>query len=215
MNVQRKYKNIVWDWNGTLLNDLDAGVSTLNKMLERRGLPEVTKEGYREIFGFPVAPFYQKLGFDMEGEGLHRVSVEFVETYADFSHSLSLHDGVYDVLNQLKDNGFNQYILSALQEEVLQRLVADFRIADCFEAVCGSDNIYAAGKVDRGRRMLERYRFQPFETLMIGDTLHDAEVAEAMGFDCMLFARGHNSTERLRSKADVLESMELLLEVLS
>ena len=52
-----KYKNVVWDWNGTLLNDVKVGVNTLNDMLGRRGLPLLSVEDYKEKFGFPVIDF--------------------------------------------------------------------------------------------------------------------------------------------------------------
>ena len=44
-----KYKNVVWDWNGTLLNDVKVGVNTLNDMLGRRGLPLLSVEDYKEL----------------------------------------------------------------------------------------------------------------------------------------------------------------------
>ena len=86
-----------------------------------------------------------------------------------------------------------------------------FGIRDYFEGVCGSDNIYADGKIARGERMLDVYPIEPRETLMVGDTLHDAEVAEALGFNIRLYAGGHNSAERLREKGIVLERMDMLL----
>ena len=58
-----KYKNVVWDWNGTLLNDVKVGVNTLNDMLGRRGLPLLSVEDYKEKFGFPVIDFYDRVGF--------------------------------------------------------------------------------------------------------------------------------------------------------
>ncbi len=47
---------------------------------------------------------------------------------------------------------------------------------------------------------------------MVGDTVHDAEVARALGFDCILFAGGHNSEWRLAEKAPVIHQMKELLE---
>ena len=62
--------------------------------------------------------------------------------------------------------------------------------------------------------MLSLYKFSPEDTLMIGDTLHDAEVAEALGFDCLLFAGGHNSEWRLREKAGVIQDFGELNQLL-
>ncbi len=200
----KHYKNIVWDWNGTLLDDLDAGVNTLNRMLERRDLPLLTTEQYKEQFGFPVEPFYQQVGFDLKRESFHEISVDFVRTYDEFAPDVRLHPEVIETLQALREAGMKQYILSALREELLKPMVEAFGLAPYFSQVCGSDNIYAIGKIDRGRRMVEMYGIRPEETLMIGDTLHDAEVAEALEFDILLYTGGHNSADRLSGKGRIV-----------
>lgn len=208
-----KYKNVVWDWNGTLLNDLEVGLSTLNRMLEKRGLERLTTEAYKSEFGFPVIDFYKKVGFDVEGESFHDLSIDFVETYALFADNVTLNEEVETVLSALQKKGIRQYVLSALREDLLQQMLRDFSIASYFEKACGSDDIYAAGKVERGRRMVEQLGIDPQVTLMIGDTIHDAEVAEALGFDCVLFSGGHNSVCRLKKKGKVIHRLEDLLHI--
>ena len=54
--------HIVWDWNGTLLDDVDAGIGALNRMLADRGLPAITRDFYRARFRFPVRPLYFEIG---------------------------------------------------------------------------------------------------------------------------------------------------------
>lgn len=206
-----KYKNVVWDWNGTLLNDVEVGVNTLNDMLGRRSLPLLSAEEYKDWFGFPVVDFYHKVGFDMKAESLHVLSVDFVKTYDNYAGQIGLNTYVPEVLAGIQEAGTQQYILSALREDLLQQMIHDFEIDSRFERACGSDNIYAAGKIERGQRMLATCGINPVETLMVGDTVHDAEVAQALGFDCVLFSGGHNSEWRLREKAPVIHSLEELL----
>jgi len=205
-----KYENIVWDWNGTLLNDVEAGVNTLNDMLKRRGMPSLTLEEYKDQFGFPVVDFYLKAGFDLKKESLHELSVDFVETYDKYAGSVTLNPDVPEVLAAVQQAGLRQYILSALREDLLQQMLCDFNIASCFDSACGSDNIYASGKIGRGQRMLESLEICPSGTLMVGDTVHDAEVAKALGFDCVLFTGGHNSEWRLLEKAPVIHRLKEL-----
>lgn len=204
------YKNIVWDWNGTLLDDVDTGVQTLADMLERRGLVSLSREEYKARFGFPVENFYRGLGFDFAKESMHDLSVDFVETYDKFAGHLDLNPQVREVLACFRQQGRRQYILSALREDLLKQMAWDFGIAGYFEGICGSDNIYAAGKVERGKRMLGDYGILPAETLMIGDTLHDAEVATSLGFGCLLYAGGHNDEQRLAQKAPVIHDFHEL-----
>lgn len=206
-----KYGNVVWDWNGTLLDDVKVGVKTVNDMLRRRGLPLLTEQEYKDRFGFPVADFYGCIGFDTEKESLHELSVDFVETYDRYAGEVGLNPHVPEVLAAVRQSGRKQYILSALREDLLRRMLADFHIDSRFDGVCGSDDIYAAGKIERGRRMLEALAICPAETLMVGDTLHDAEVAETLGLDCILFAGGHNSEWRLAEKAAVIHDLRELV----
>lgn len=208
-----KYKNIVWDWNGTLLDDVEISHQTINRMLEKRGLHTITVERYRDIFAFPVKAYYESLGFDFSRDDWNEVSVDFVDTYNSLAGGVSLSDGVAEVLNGLQQTGMNQYILSALKEDTLKNMVDDFNIRSRFREICGSNNIYADGKVQRGQEMLSRCPIDPAETLMIGDTLHDAEVAEALGFDCLLYTGGHNSEWRLKEKGRVIRRMPELLEL--
>ncbi len=207
-----KYRNIVWDWNGTLLNDLQTGVDTLADMLLRRGIKPLSVEDYKKIFGFPVIDFYVKVGFDLQAESMHDLSVDFVETYDKYAQDLQLNDGVENVLSFLKGSGRHQYILSALREDLLQQMTVDFHISSYFEQICGSDNIYAAGKIERGKRMVETYNICPSKTLMVGDTLHDAEVARALGFDYVLFTGGHNNQFRLQVAGPTISHMSELLK---
>lgn len=208
-----KYKNVIWDWNGTLLDDLDAGVNTLNDMLQRRGLPGVSIQEYKDRFGFPVVDFYHKVGFDLEKESMHVLSVDFVNTYDIYAGSVKLNRHVPEVLAGIQEAGIRQYILSALREDLLKQMVCDFEIDSRFDGTCGSDNIYAAGKVERGQQMLQVFDISPEETLMVGDTIHDAEVASSLGFDCLLFTGGHNSEWRLLEKAPVIHQIDDLLKL--
>ena len=203
-------KNIVWDWNGTLLDDVQTGVDTLTDMLRRRGIAPLSVEEYKATFGFPVIDFYRQTGFDLESESMHDLSTDFVESYEKYAGSLRLVRGAGEVLAALQRAGKHQYILSALREEELLRMTQAYGIAPYFRKICGSDNIYANGKIERGRHLVETCSIRPEETLMVGDTLHDAEVAEALGFRCVLYTGGHNDEARLRTAAPVIHRLEEL-----
>ena len=208
-----KYKNVVWDWNGTLLDDVKVSVDTINVMLERKHLGRLTVEEYRSVFGFPVKPYYESIGFDFSRDDWDAVSRDFVNIYNDLAKNVELTPGIVPVLEGIKRQGVHQYVLSALKEDLLIGMLERFGIREYFEGVCGSNNIYADGKVARGMEMLRMFPIFPEETVMVGDTLHDAEVAEALGFDFRLYAGGHNSAERLAEKGNVLPRMDALLEI--
>lgn len=205
------YKNIIWDWNGTLFDDLAASVKTLNRMLETRALPPVAADEYRERFGFPVRPYYESLGFDFSREEWRAISAEYVAIYSELARDAALTGGIELLLPAIQRAGVRQYVLSALKEELLEDALEHRGIRGFFDAACGVDNIHADGKLARGRRMLEQYPIDPGDSLLIGDTVHDAEVAGALGLDVLLHAGGHNSPGRLLQKGTIVHQLTTLI----
>ncbi len=56
-------RSIIWDWNGTLLNDLDLCISAINVLLGKRELPLLNRQTYKAVFSFPVKDYYKAVGF--------------------------------------------------------------------------------------------------------------------------------------------------------
>ena len=73
----KKYRHIIWDWNGTLWDDTWLCVEINNHMLQRRSLPEITADTYRDTLCFPVVDYYCQLGFDYESDSYNRLAEEF------------------------------------------------------------------------------------------------------------------------------------------
>ena len=84
---------IFWDWNGTLLNDTETCLTTMNHMLRQRNMPEISFDLYKEVFGFPVIDYYRKIGFDFKRESFENLSIEFIEAYNLALESASLARG--------------------------------------------------------------------------------------------------------------------------
>jgi phosphoglycolate phosphatase len=208
------YQHIIWDWNGTLLNDIDLCLSIINKMLRSRSLPPISKTAYLDIFGFPVVDYYQKLGFDFSKEGFEVISTEFITAYEAGRPDCQLMKGAHDILELIHSAGLTQSILSASKVSYLQNALADYQIEDYFCAVKGLDNHHASGKSAIARDFINEIDCHPRSILLIGDTLHDREIAEDLSLNCILIANGHQSIERLSSSgAPVLRSLEELRSV--
>lgn len=188
---------IVWDWNGTLLDDGALSIRIINGMLEKRGLPLRSPEEHQAIFNFPVIDYYRRLGFDFEREPFERISKEFVSSYLNGVYGCRLHAGAPEVLNDLRARGVEQIILSASEQETLENLIRHFEVEAYFSKLLGIDTIHAPGKVGRGQEWMQKMDLDPEEMLLIGDTVHDLEVADAMGIDCWLVTYGHHGHARL------------------
>ena len=203
------YKHVIWDWNGTLLDDTWLCVEVLNDLLATRGKAAISADDYRMHFGFPVVHFYDYLGFDTDVDSFAAVSHEFINAYeARWLEECSLHPEAASVLHDLRALGVSHSVLSAAKQEALETGIRHYGIGTHFTELVGCDNIYARGKIEQGQQWLAQGDWSPAEIVLIGDTLHDYEVAETLGADCILIAHGHHCPTRLQATgAPVVESL--------
>jgi len=203
------YKHIIWDWNGTLVDDVWLVVEIMNKMLKKRHLPGIDSKNYRELFDFPVTKYYIKLGFDFSRESFEDLTVEFIGEYYDRFNECKLFAETKNILQKIKDLGLSQSILSASKEDVLIEKIKYYKIEPFFCKIIGLDNHYAESKIERGKKWISGLHVNPGEVLLIGDTVHDFIVSKHIGSDCQLIANGHNSREKLE-KLDIYVADSLL-----
>ncbi|MTI13672.1 HAD family hydrolase [Sansalvadorimonas verongulae] len=192
------YRHIIWDWNGTLINDAPQVLHIVNELLEEQGLNTITLDEYRDRFTHPVSDFYKGLGFNFEAFPFDELCLHFNDKYGQRIPYLTLHEDAQEVASHIAQGQWTQSILSAAPESALQEGVKTFGIENYFSHVYGLDNLHAASKVQRGHELIKKVGIPNKETILIGDTDHDLEVAEALGIDLILIAQGHQSFERLR-----------------
>jgi len=210
-----KYRHIIWDWNGTLLDDSALCVAILNEMLARRGMRPVAIEEYRREFDFPVINYYRGLGFDFEKESYDAIAKEFIDAYDARRFSCRLQKHAEKAVAAMARMGLKQSILSAYQQPRLEEVVEFFGMRKYFTLLVGLEDDYAHSKVESGRRLPKRLSHQPSQLLLIGDTTHDHEVATVMGADCILVVSGHQDRERLeRCGSPILDSLAELLSLI-
>lgn len=189
---------LIWDWNGTLLDDVALCNHCLNHLLKETGNPaRYDRNAYREIFGFPIIDYYRKAGFDFERFPYEELAAKFNQLYPAHADECTLCPGVAETLRFAKDAGMHQIILSASEIGTLKKQVAQYQLTDYFDELIGQSDFYAHGKLEAARQWLTRRKPDPAKTVLIGDSLHDAEVAQALGVHCILCAAGHQSRSRL------------------
>jgi phosphoglycolate phosphatase len=125
-----KYRHMIWDYNGTLLNDVELCVQVINEMLEKRNLPQLTLQTYRELFDFPVKDYYARIGFNFNKESFEIVGTEFIVEYDKRQRSSRLHQGIAELLHLNKQKGIHQSVHSARKEQQLLEEMKFFGILD-------------------------------------------------------------------------------------
>ena len=191
-----KYTYVVWDFNGTILDDVAIGIESVNTLLKRRGIEQIKSvEAYREVFCFPIIRYYEKIGFDFALEDFSVVAVEWVDEYMSRVSGAKAHSGVLELITKLKKNGVKNILVSATEENMLKKQISMLGIADLFDGVYGLDNIHAVNKIAIAKNWRETA--PDAQGLFVGDTDHDVETAQAINAECVLFAGGHQSSVAL------------------
>ena len=205
------YSHVLWDFNGTILNDLYTGIKCANALLQRRNMKTMKSlDDYYNVFCFPIINYYEKLGFDFEKESYEKLAIEWVEEYKHYSKDSTLHEGIEEVLSHIKKRNIPQYILSATEKNMLFDQVEELGINNYFDDILGLDNIHAYSKVDIAKDW--KNKTSPNKAVLIGDTVHDFEVSKELGIDCILIANGHQSKELLSTcGVKVIDSVRELL----
>jgi len=210
-----KINTIIWDWNGTLLNDIDICIQSINQLLATRNLPILEKEYYLNVFGFPVKDYYQRIGFDFSKEPFEIPANEFIELYSANLTQAILHPSVSEILHHYKEKGYLQLVLSASEQNKLTEALEYFGIDSYFEMAVGLDHDFATSKIDLGIEMLKKLAISPKTVCLVGDTTHDYSVAKALGCECILIANGHQNRRKLeKTEATILDNLNDLLTLI-
>ncbi len=215
--------HIFWDWNGTLLDDTDAALKTLNIMIEERGGRPIEMPFYLDNFAFPVRPFYDKIGIVARDEDeWNYIAREYHEVY--LRQEKALNRGAFAALEAAKAAGCRQSIVSALRQDLLEEETSRYGVAGYFDYLYGSNNLDGASKLSRARELMKHLlstqtpknpqtQTPKQRIVLIGDALHDKEVADALGIPCVMCAQGSHAAWRLRAVAPTAETLEEAVEM--
>jgi phosphoglycolate phosphatase len=204
------YDHIIWDWNGTLLRDLEHAVTTVNQLLKKRNLPLLNEETYKKNFHFPIRSYYECIGFDLKNESFEALCDEFVDLFMKDIFQCQLVSGARELLKTVKDSGKRQSILSASDQQSLDRMITYYELRPLLDSVFGIADKFAASKVYRGHELIHLSGIDKNLTVLIGDTDHDLEVARSLGIDVILVAHGHQESEKLKSLHDRVIDVEFV-----
>lgn len=200
--------HIVWDFNGTLLDDLDVAIASVSDMLQTRGRAPMTRQWYHEIMDMPIIRYYEKL-FDLSEISFEQLSREFVDGYERHFSLARVMPGARQLIERFSEADCRQVIISSFEQGRLCAILRELGLLERFDAVLGAGNVRSESKIERARDWLRESGAQPGRVLVIGDLVHDWEMAQALGAGCVLLDRGHQSrADLLRCGCPVIHNLE-------
>lgn len=197
--------HIIWDYNGTVLDDAAVSVAAVNDMLDARGLPRTDLETYRKTLDVPLEGYYAGLGFtDVD---ISELSVEFRRRCQAHPELAGIFDGVREAVSEAKKRGIRNVLMSSLYQEYLDAEAEKYGLFGLFDEVIGMSDRRLGSKLDNCKAFMERHGLSADGLLFVGDLISDAKTAKALGARCVLIPNGHNSRERCAAHAEVLDSV--------
>ncbi|MEE5046041.1 HAD family hydrolase [Pseudomonas alliivorans] len=206
-------EHVVFDWNGTLIDDIDLAVVAVNRCGEHYSVAPITADQYRARFDFPIAGFYAALGFDLDSVPFPIIVQRYLEHFDAHVAECPLQPYVIEFLDAARRAGIGVSILSASHCDVLVQTLKAKGLYDRFEHVVGLNHNQATSKTAEALMLQKTLGTPASRTLFVGDTLHDFDVACSVGWSPVLVSTGHQDSERLRlSGAPLFRNLGELLE---
>ncbi len=192
--------HVVWDWNGTLLDDLDVVLASVNAGVAPYRKEPVTLNDYRTHYTRPVKHFYDALlGREIDHDEWLDLDTRFHAAYREQLTTAMLARGARQALERAAREGLSQSLLSMYPHSELLPLVDAAGIGHHFDRIDGLRG--PAG--DRKARYLEAHldelEVDPAASVVVGDTPDDAEAAAAVGAGCVLVDSGGHHREVLEA----------------
>ena len=183
-------KNIILDWSGTVVDDLDAVIKATNSVLKDFGCPTVTKEEYRQEFALPFTTFYERF---LPGVPLTQIDTVYHRFFALYRDQINLFPGVAEFCAFSTTTGRRLFVLSTIQESHFEYQAARHGIRPFFTRAY-------VGVMDKAKAihsLLAENGLNPAETLFVGDMVHDMEAARHGGVMAVAVLTGFDPVEKL------------------
>ncbi|HEX4221874.1 MAG TPA: HAD hydrolase-like protein [Pseudonocardiaceae bacterium] len=215
--VKTSALHVIWDWNGTVLNDFDVAFRSTNKAFREVGLPEIDADTYRARLRQPIQDFYAAiLGRELPADQCAAIEKAFDGYYADEELSTSLAAELPGLFQKWLDAGHTQSLLSLYRHDALRPEVERRGLSSYFALVQGTTPPYPLGKSAHLADHLAKLDIAPTNAVLIGDLVDDAKAARAAGARIVLYSGGFGCRDNLvATGAPVADSLVEALELVS
>jgi len=178
MNV----KVVIFDWDGTLVDSVDHIADSLHQAATELGYPELEREAYRDIIGLGMVEALEKLYPGISGDEMNTIR----EGYARYFFSKvttpqNVFEGMAELVADLREFGRSCSVATGKSRRGLESALVTSGLGEHFEITRCADETRSKPDPAMLKEILEFYRIEPSEAVMIGDTRYDLEMARRIG----------------------------------
>jgi phosphoglycolate phosphatase-like HAD superfamily hydrolase len=213
LRVERRH--LVWDWNGTLLDDLVIVIQAVNRSIASFGLPAITTDDYRDHYTRPVRRFYDNLfGRLIEDEEWLRLNATFHDAYFELAVEVDLAPGAHEAMDALEEAGWTQSLLSMSPQDWLEGIVDRLGLTERFVLVDGLSGPTGGLKAVHLEEHLQALGIAGESAVVVGDTPDDVAAARHVAATPILFHGGSHHVDVLEAEGvpvaeTVVEAVEI------
>lgn len=203
-------KNILFDWSGTLANDLPPVLKASNAIFKHFGRQELTLDEFRHHFRLPFSGFYAEFIPEATDEGLETLYERF---FSGLHDEVELLPGASALLDFCQATGRRTFLLSTIKHSHFEAQASRLGVRDAFE----HPYTQIMDKREKIREILLERNLNPAETIFVGDMIHDIETARHGGVTSVAVLTGFDPIEKLApARPDVIvANLGVLQQLLS
>ena len=184
------FRNLIFDWSGTLVDDLGPVIEATNAVFERYHLPPFDRDRFRREFRLPYSEFYAEFLPDIP---LTELEVHFRPAFSSAKSPVTVLPHAREKLEWCTHHGIRAFVLTSMDTQAFERQMDDFQLRHHFEATYSG----IIDKRDMIHEIIERHRLKPQETAFVGDMTHDVETARHGGLSSIAVLTGYQHPEVL------------------
>ena len=184
------FHNLIFDWSGTLVDDLGPVIEATNEVLAKYGVAALDREAFRRVFRLPYREFYAEILPDIP---LEELEAHFRPAFDAAITPVTVLPHAREKLDWCKALGIRTFVLTSMDTVAFERQLDDFGLRGHFEATY-------SGVLDKREvihQILETHHLNPAETAFVGDMTHDVETARHGGVSSIAVLTGYNHPEIL------------------
>ncbi len=184
------FKNLIFDWSGTLVDDMGPVIEATNVVLGKYGIAPYDREGFRRSFRLPYREFYEEV---LPGVALEELEAHFRPAFDGAVSLVTVLPHAREKLEWAKARGLRMFVLTSMDADAFGRQLEEFGMKEFFEATY-------AGVLDKREliaHILDSHGLDKAETAFVGDMTHDVETAKHGGISSIAVLTGYHHAEVL------------------
>ena len=210
----KNYTTIIWDFNGTLIDDVYAALGAVNDMLIRRNQPVITLDDYSRNVDIPIWKFYERVFIPGTITPEEAIS-EFASGYEKYIKPYPVMEGAVKVLEYFRELQKTQLIVSASHIDKVTAQLKNLELYQYFTDVLAMNDYNCTDKIFLAVKYLQDNNISPENVVCIGDCIADWQMSKVIGCDCILNTKGHQVRRELSvTDAVIADSIEEILQLI-